>query len=61
MQDSSDGSKVVFTGDTLFIGGCGRFFEGNAAEMHRALNQVLAKLPDDTQIYVSLIEPTVVQ
>lgn len=22
-------SKVLFTGDTIFIGGCGRFFEGN--------------------------------
>lgn len=23
----------VFTGDTLFLGGCGRFFEGNAQQM----------------------------
>jgi len=22
------GKKSVFTGDTLFIGGCGRFFDG---------------------------------
>jgi len=43
--------RVVFTGDTLFIGGCGRFFEGNAAEMHHALNEVLAALPDDTKVY----------
>ena len=34
--------------------GCGRFFEGTAAEMHRALNEVLASLPDDTKVYVSL-------
>uniref|UniRef100_A0A914RUL4 Metallo-beta-lactamase domain-containing protein n=1 Tax=Parascaris equorum TaxID=6256 RepID=A0A914RUL4_PAREQ len=27
---------------------CGRFFEGNAAEMHSALNEKLASLPDDT-------------
>ena len=33
--------------------GCGRFFEGTAEEMHKALNVVLAKLPDDTIIYVS--------
>ncbi|KAK8189233.1 hydroxyacylglutathione hydrolase [Phyllosticta capitalensis] len=47
-----DGSeKVVFTGDTLFIGGCGRFFEGTAAEMHKALNETLAALPDDTKVY----------
>jgi hydroxyacylglutathione hydrolase len=49
MEDGSD--RAVFTGDTLFIGGCGRFFEGNAQEMHHALNEVLAKLPDDTKVY----------
>ncbi|PVI02392.1 hydroxyacylglutathione hydrolase [Periconia macrospinosa] len=43
--------RVVFTGDTLFIGGCGRFFEGNAKEMHKALNETLASLPDDTKVY----------
>ncbi|OLL24312.1 putative hydroxyacylglutathione hydrolase [Neolecta irregularis DAH-3] len=46
-----DGSqKSVFTGDTLFIAGCGRFFEGTAAEMYKAL-QILADLPDDTKVY----------
>lgn len=49
MQDGDQ--KVVFTGDTLFIGGCGRFFEGNAEEMHKALNETLASLPDDTAVY----------
>ncbi|KAK2741317.1 Cytoplasmic glyoxalase II [Onygenales sp. PD_40] len=43
--------RVVFTGDTLFIGGCGRFFEGTAQQMHKALNEVLASLPDDTKVY----------
>jgi len=47
-----DGDRAVFTGDTLFIGGCGRFFEGTAAEMHKALNETLAALPDDTRVYV---------
>lgn len=45
--------RAVFTGDTLFIGGCGRFFEGTPEEMHKALNGTLAKLPDDTKVYVS--------
>ncbi|RAH46402.1 glyoxylase [Aspergillus brunneoviolaceus CBS 621.78] len=49
MQDGDQ--KVVFTGDTLFIGGCGRFFEGTAPEMHKALNETLAALPDDTKVY----------
>ncbi|KAF4428855.1 hypothetical protein FACUT_9312 [Fusarium acutatum] len=43
--------KVVFTGDTLFTGGCGRFFEGTAEEMHVALNKHLASLPDDTVVF----------
>ncbi|KZV84079.1 hydroxyacylglutathione hydrolase [Exidia glandulosa HHB12029] len=42
--------KAVFTGDTLFTGGCGRFFEGTAAEMHAALTK-LGGLPDDTLLY----------
>lgn len=32
--------------------GCGRFFEGTAPEMHKALNETLASLPDDTKVYV---------
>jgi len=43
--------KVVFTGDTLFHGGCGRFFEGTPNEMNTALNDVLSSLPDDTKVY----------
>ncbi|CAI4210228.1 unnamed protein product [Parascedosporium putredinis] len=43
--------RAVFSGDTLFIGGCGRFFEGTPAEMHVALNKTLAALPDDTLVY----------
>jgi len=50
-EDGND--RAVFTGDTLFIGGCGRFFEGTPKEMHTALNEVLAGLPDDTKVYVS--------
>lgn len=26
------GAPLVFSGDTLFVGGCGRFFEGDAAQ-----------------------------
>lgn len=42
---------VVFTGDTLFLGGCGRFFEGTAVEMNEALNVKLASLPDETEVF----------
>jgi hydroxyacylglutathione hydrolase len=43
--------RALFTGDTLFAAGCGRFFEGSAADMHRALIEVIGALPDDTLIY----------
>lgn len=46
-----DGAKAVFTGDTLFIAGCGRFFEGTAEEMNTALNHKLSALPKDTLVY----------
>jgi hydroxyacylglutathione hydrolase len=42
--------KAVFTGDTLFAGGCGRLFEGDAAQMMSSLGR-LAALPDDTRVY----------
>ena len=41
---------VAFTGDTLFAMGCGRLFEGNAAQMHANM-QRLAALPPETRIY----------
>jgi len=49
MEDGNE--RVVFTGDTLFIGGCGKFFEGSAAQMHTALNKTLASLPNDTKVF----------
>ncbi|XP_013387775.1 hydroxyacylglutathione hydrolase, mitochondrial-like isoform X2 [Lingula anatina] len=42
---------AVFTGDTLFVAGCGKFFEGTAKEMHHALVETLAKLPHETKVY----------
>ncbi len=42
--------KSVFTGDTLFVGGCGRVFEGKAATMVDSLKK-LVSLPDDTKVY----------
>ena len=41
-------------GDTLFIGGCGRFFEGTPEQMYRVLCEVLAALPADTVCPVHL-------
>ena len=54
VTDSDGTSKAVFTGDTLFIGGCGRFFEGDAIQMNEALNVKLASLPDETVGFILL-------
>jgi hydroxyacylglutathione hydrolase len=43
-------SPVVFTGDTLFCGGCGRIFEGTPAMMHASLER-LAALPGETRVF----------
>jgi hydroxyacylglutathione hydrolase len=42
--------SAVFTGDTMFVGGCGRVFEGKASTMVASLRK-LAALPDSTQVY----------
>lgn len=41
---------MVFCGDTLFGCGCGRLFEGTAAQMFASLTK-LAQLPPSTQVY----------
>ena len=43
-------TPVLFCGDTLFAGGCGRVFEGTFPMMHESL-QKLARLPADTLVY----------
>jgi len=46
----ADPAPLLFCGDTLFAGGCGRMFEGNPPMMHNSLSQ-LAELPGDTAVY----------
>ncbi len=43
-------APLLFSGDTLFAGGCGRLFEGTPAQMHQSL-QRLAELPENTAVY----------
>jgi hydroxyacylglutathione hydrolase len=48
---SAKGSpRAVFTGDTLFLAGCGRLFEGTPEQMYTSLAS-LARLGDDTEVY----------
>lgn len=42
-------APMLFCGDTLFVGGCGRLFEGTPVQMHHSL-QALAALPGDTLV-----------
>ena len=44
---SVDDAPLVFCGDTLFSGGCGRLFEGSPAQMLASLD-TLAALPETT-------------
>lgn len=42
--------SVLFCGDTLFVGGCGRVFEGTFPMMQSSLSK-LAALPPETAVY----------
>lgn len=46
----SHDAHVLFAGDTLFSLGCGRLFEGTAAQMWASLLKLRA-LPDETMLY----------
>lgn len=48
-DDAELGAPVLFCGDTLFSGGCGRLFEGTPAQMHASLSR-LAELPPLTRV-----------
>jgi hydroxyacylglutathione hydrolase len=46
----SEEEVVIFTGDTMFHGGCGRLFEGTPAQMHASLTSLVA-LGDDVRVF----------
>ena len=43
---------AVFTGDTMFVAGCGRLFEGTPAQMWDSLKLQIGNLPPATRVYV---------
>lgn len=47
--EAMEGAPLLFCGDTLFSGGCGRLFEGTPAQMQASLN-LLATLPGNTRV-----------
>lgn len=44
--------SLLFCGDTLFCGGCGRLFEGTPEQMYASLSR-LATLPEDTLVFAA--------
>lgn len=42
--------KALFCGDTIFSLGCGRVFEGSAAQLWQSISSI-RNLPDDTMLY----------
>lgn len=48
--DEGVGTPRLFSGDTLFAAGCGRLFDGSAAQLCQSLQRI-ARLPDNTLIY----------
>lgn len=50
VSSDSLAQPVLFTGDTLFVCGCGRMFECGGETMYASL-QKLAALPDETLVY----------
>ena len=49
-SDIIENAEAMFCGDTLFGCGCGRLFEGTAAQLHHSL-QRLAQLHNTTRVY----------
>ena len=47
---SNTEKEVLFCGDTIFSGGCGRVFEGTFQQMNNSIN-ILSRLPNSTEIY----------
>lgn len=49
-SEQEDDHDILFCGDTLFSSGCGRLFEGTAAQMFESLSK-LKELPAETLVY----------
>lgn len=47
---SPSGTPQIFCGDTLFLAGCGRIFEGSAEQMYAAMCY-MRQLPGSTEVY----------
>ncbi len=49
---TSSSTPVLFPGDTIFLAGCGRFFEGTGTDMYHSMNRIKEQnMPLDTKIF----------
>ena len=44
------GGGDLYCGDTVFVCGCGRLFEGTPEQMHSSLSKI-RRLPEETRVY----------
>lgn len=49
-SSESGQDPLLFSGDTLFVGGCGRFFEGTPDQMLQNMDRI-ASLPPQTKVF----------
>lgn len=57
VEDSRTDEKLLFTGDTLFVAGCGKFFEGDGIQMDDALNKRLLNVIGESNWHRTRIFP----
>lgn len=50
VPNAHGGKGAAFVGDTIFVMGCGRLFEGTPADMYQSM-RVIDALPADTTLY----------
>jgi len=50
IPSAHDGQGAAFVGDTIFVMGCGRLFEGSPADMFKSMTEI-ANLPGSTKLY----------
>jgi hypothetical protein len=43
-------ASILFSGDSLFIGGCGKLFEGNPGDLYNMFQKLLEELDDSTYL-----------
>ena len=51
-KDGDDSeAPLLFCGDTLFVGGCGRFFEGTAKDMLANMDLISSTFPPESKVF----------